>query len=155
MQRLPCCLVALLLLVITGGLVYKFILQGDTAPANDGRLVILMPEEERDLVLAEMRSFLASVRSVAAAIEKDDADALAKAARLSGMSAGREMPGSLVGRLPMEFKRLGFDTHRRFDQMALDAEQMGDMQLSLQQLTQVLDNCVSCHATYRIDRMAE
>ena len=155
MPRSTCCIVALLLLIVTGGLIYKFIFQGSVAPAGDGRLVILMPEEERDLVLAEMRSFLASVRAVAAAVEQDDAEALAKAARLSGMSAGRDMPGSLVGRLPIEFKRLGFDTHRRFDQMALDAEQMGDMQLSLQQLTQVLDNCVSCHATYRIDRMVE
>ena len=155
MHRSTCCIVALLLLIVTGGLIYKFIFQGNVAPAGDGRLVILMPGEERDLVLAEMRSFLASVRAVAAAVEQDDAEALAKAARLSGMSAGRDMPGSLVGRLPIEFKRLGFDTHRRFDQMALDAEQMGDMQLSLQQLTQVLDNCVSCHATYRIDRMVE
>ncbi|MCG8015045.1 MAG: hypothetical protein JAY97_02425 [Candidatus Thiodiazotropha sp. 'RUGA'] len=155
MQRLTCCIVALLLLVVSGGLVYKFILQGDVTPASDERLVILMPEAERHLVLAEMRSFLASVRSVTTAVAMDDADALAKAAQLAGMSAGREMPGSLVGRLPMEFKRLGFDTHRRFDQMALDAKQMGDMPLSLQQLTRVLDNCVSCHATYRIDRMVE
>ncbi|MCG7871898.1 MAG: hypothetical protein N0C81_06455 [Candidatus Thiodiazotropha lotti] len=52
-------------------------------------------------------------------------------------------------------KEMSHRTHWRFDQMALDAGQMDDMQLSLQQLTQVLDNCVSCHAAYRIDRVAE
>ena len=155
MRLLSCCTAALLLLLITGALAYKFLWQGDVAPTDDGRTAILMPDGERDLVLAEMRQFLVTVRAVAGAIEKDNAAALAMAARRSGMSASGEMPGSLVGRLPIEFKRLGFDTHRRFDEMALDAEQMGDRQLSLQQLTRVLDNCVSCHAAYRIDRLVE
>ena len=155
MRRLSCCIAALLLLVITGGLAYKFLWQGNVAPAGDGRTAILMPDAERDLVLAEMRQFLVTVGAVVGAIEQDDPAALAEAARSSGMSVSGGMPGSLVGRLPMAFKRLGLDTHRRFDQMALDAEQMGDMPLSLQQLTQVLNNCVNCHAAYRIDRLAE
>ena len=50
---------------------------------------------------------------------------------------------------------LGFDTHRRFDQLALDAEQLGDTQHSLQQLAKLMANCVSCHASYRIDSINE
>ena len=38
-----------------------------------------------------------------------------------------------------------------FDQLALDAEQMGDKELVLEQLGTLMQNCVGCHAGYRID----
>jgi cytochrome c556 len=50
----------------------------------------------------------------------------------------------------MSFKQLGLDTHTRFDQMALDAEQLGDREHTLSQLSSLLQNCVACHAAYRI-----
>ncbi len=56
-----------------------------------------------------------------------------------------------MGKLPMPFKQLGRDTHARFDQIALDAEQLGDPRHALSQLNDVLDNCVACHAAFRID----
>lgn len=150
-----CCLASLLLLLLIGALVLKFLWQGEAGMADDGRTGIAMPAGERDLVLAEMRQFLTSVRAVTAAISEDDPSALAQAARSSGRAMAATMPASLANRLPADFKRLGSDTHRRFDLMALDAEQMGDMQISLQQLAEVLDNCVNCHATYRIDRLTK
>ena len=56
-----------------------------------------------------------------------------------------------MGKLPMAFKQLGFDTHTKFDQLALDAEQMGDSGQTLEQLGVLMQNCVGCHAGYRID----
>ena len=150
-----CCTVSLLLLLITGALAYQLFRQERGTLSDDGRTGIAMSESERQLVLAEMRQFLATVSTVAGAIEEENVSLLAEAARRSGMAAGGGMPAALGGRLPIEFKRLGRDTHSRFDQMALDAEQMGDMRLSLQQLARLLDNCVICHAAYRIDSSAE
>ena len=49
---------------------------------------------------------------------------------------------------------LGFDTHRKFDTLALDAEQLGDPDHSLEQLAELMSNCVACHAAYRIDQAA-
>jgi len=137
------------------GLVYQFLWRGSVTPADDGRTAILLPDAERDLVLAEMRAFLQSVRTSLSAIGADDPEALATAARASGSAARNALPASLAGRLPAGFKKLGFDTHRAFDQLALDAEQLGDMSHSLQQLTTLMDNCVQCHAAYRIDRLPE
>ncbi|MES9831825.1 MAG: hypothetical protein ABW139_06230 [Candidatus Thiodiazotropha sp. DIVDIV] len=151
MKFKSCCLFAALLLVVLTGLVYKFIWHGEVAPASDGRTAILMPEEERDLVLKEMRTFLQAVQKILTAANAGDTAKIAEAARHVGAAQQQGMPGTLVKRLPVGFKKLGFDTHRRFDQLALDAEQLEDPEHSLEQLAELMGNCVSCHATYRID----
>ena len=61
------------------------------------------------------------------------------------------IPGTLVGKLPVQFKKLGFDTHAKFDQLALDAEEFGDSDHALSQLSTLMKNCTACHAAYRFD----
>lgn len=39
----------------------------------------------------------------------------------------------------------------KFDQLALDAEDLEDGNHSLEQLSTLMQNCVTRHATYRID----
>ncbi|NOY15605.1 MAG: cytochrome c, partial [Gammaproteobacteria bacterium] len=55
------------------------------------------------------------------------------------------------GKLPLAFKKLGFDTHAKFDQLAMDANDLGDRDHTLQQLSTLMENCVACHAAYRIN----
>ena len=151
MRLKSCCVPAALLLLVAVGILYKFLWQGEVAPASDGRTAILMPQDERDLVLGEMRQFLQSVQVILSAVNTEDTQGIVDAARAVGAAQQGAMPGTLVKRLPGGFKKLGFDTHRRFDQLALDAEQLGDPEHSLQQLAELMANCVSCHASYRID----
>ena len=66
-------------------------------------------------------------------------------------AAQGEVPGTLVGKLPLAFKKLGFDTHTKFDQLAMDADDLGDSKHALVQLSDLMHNCVACHETYRID----
>ena len=73
---------------------------------------------ERDLVLTEMRGFLAAVQSITEGVVNEDPAAVAAAARSAGAPAQHSVPAGLVGKLPLAFKRLGFDTHGRFDQLA-------------------------------------
>jgi hypothetical protein len=143
-------LTALLLLVIAGG-TYKFIFQGSAVEGTDGRLTIHLTAGERDLVLTEMRAFLESIRQVTAGITADDMELVAEYARKSGKAAQGEVPGTLVGKLPLAFKKLGFDTHAKFDQLALDAEEFGDSDHALSQLSILMENCTACHAAYRFD----
>ncbi|MBV2139248.1 MAG: hypothetical protein B6D72_02115 [gamma proteobacterium symbiont of Ctena orbiculata] len=150
-----CCIPAALLLLVIVGVFYKFLWQGEVAPASDGRSAIQMPQQERDLVLREMRGFLQAVQAILIAVDKENTQGIVDAAREVGAAQQQAMPGTLVKRLPAEFKMLGFDTHRRFDQLALDAEQLGDVQHSLQQLAGLMTNCVSCHASYRLDLIDE
>jgi len=146
-----CWTISLILLLLSGGMAWKFLIQGETVTASDGRQALLLEPGERDLVLGEMRAFLASVQAIVQGVQAEDMAAVARAARHVGASAQGDVPGSLMKKLPLEFKQLGFDTHRQFDQLALDAEQLGDPGYTLEQLAGLMRNCVACHAAYRID----
>ena len=117
--------IVVLVLVIVGG-AYKFIVEGSTSESTDGRLAIHLNASERDLVLKEMRSFLISVQQIAKGISEDNMDHVSTYARKVGAAAQEEVPVTLVGKLPLEFKKQGFDTHKKFDLLALDAESLGD-----------------------------
>lgn len=146
-----CWAFVVILFLLTGGMAWKFIYSGETVTATDGRQALLLAPAERDMVLAEMRAFLASVQAIVQGVQEEDMDAVVKAARHVGAAAQGAVPGSLMKKLPLEFKRLGFTTHRQFDQLALDAEQLGDPGHTLEQLAGLMRNCVACHAAYRID----
>ena len=148
MNKICSVIIALLLLVIAGG-VYKFIFQGSTSGSTDGRIAIVLNAGERDLVLVEMRKFLESVQKITTGIAGDDMELVAEYARKSGKAATVGMPGTLMGKLPLGFKKLGPGTHKQFDQLALDAEQLGDGDHALSQLSTLMQNCVACHAAYR------
>ena len=143
-------IVIVLLIIIVGG-AYKFLIQGSVEPSRDGRMALQLAPAERDLVLAEMRAFLASIQQITHGLTKQDMKIVAEHARKVGRAAQGEVPASLMGKLPMSFKQLGFDTHTKFDQLALDAEQMGDETYTLTQLATLMNNCVACHASYRIE----
>lgn len=77
------------------------------------------------------------------------------ATRHVGSAAQAEVPAALVRKLPLNFKKLGFATHKKFDMLALDAAQMGDAEHALEQLAELMNNCTSCHTTYRLALQAE
>lgn len=139
------------LTIVLAVLVYKFIVVGEVTEASDGRQAILLQPDERDFVLAEMRLFLTSVQAISQAIVDDKPDQIASAAKMVGAEVQQTVPPALIAKLPLEFKKQGFDTHQKFDLLAMDAEQIGDGMHSLKQLAELMQNCVACHAMYRID----
>jgi hypothetical protein len=154
MKKLCLPLVGLLVAALLG-MAYLFVWRGAVLPASDGRTAILLDAGERDLVLAEMRAFLEAVQRISAAVADDDMPAIGEAAKRVGAAAQQAVPATLVGKLPLEFKTLGFDTHQRFDRLALDAAELGDRTVALKQLSELMLNCVGCHAAYRIDASAK
>jgi hypothetical protein len=140
-----------ILLIVLLGTVYKFVIQGSTAKSTDNRVAIQLTPGEKDLVLAEMRAFLASVQQITHGVASKDMQLIATNARAVGRAAQQGMPGSLMGKLPLEFKQLGLNTHEKFDLLALDADQLEDETHSLAQLAELMQNCVACHATYRLE----
>lgn len=145
-----CWTISGLLIIAILAMAYKFMVVGSVVPATDGREAIVLEPAERDLVLAEMRMFLASVQKITQAVAAEDMLAVTKAAREVGLAAQQDVPGSLMGKLPLAFKKSGFDTHSKFDALALDAEQLGDPNHALQQLSTLMNNCVACHSAYQI-----
>ena len=150
MSKICPTIIVLLLIVIAGG-VYKFIFQGAVSGATDGRIAIHLDAGEQDLVLAEMRAFLTSVQQITRGLSENDMTLVAEYSRKVGKAAQGEVPGTLMGKLPLQFKRLGSATHAGFDQLALDAEDLGDSQYALSQLSVLMQNCTACHAAYSFD----
>jgi len=150
MNKISVGIIVLLLGIIAFG-AWKFMVQGSALDHPDGRLSIKLTESERNLVLGEMRGFLVSVQQIVQGLAEEDIGKVVESARKSGRAAQGAVPGSLVGKLPMDFKKLGFDTHSRFDQLALDAEALEDPAVVHEQLARLMENCVGCHAAYRLD----
>lgn len=153
-MRNKCWIAVVVLLAVCLGMVYKFMLQGSVQESSDGRTAIVINGGERDLVLAEMRAFLESIQQITQALTVQDMEAVAVAAAQVGRAAQAAVPGTLLGKLPLEFKQLGFDTHNKFDLLAMDAREMGDSGQALTQLTTLMHNCVACHRAYRLETVA-
>ncbi|MEW5769234.1 MAG: hypothetical protein AB1831_02605 [Pseudomonadota bacterium] len=119
--------------------------------AHDPRMPLILDAGEAAHVSGEMRVFLASVQEIVAALARNDMKRVAEAAAPAGVAAAHAVPPSLRTKLPLEFKRLGRATHVGFDDLARDAASMGDPALAMQQLGEVMQNCVACHATFRLE----
>jgi len=150
-----CWFLSIVLAIATAGLAWKFILSGETVAASDGRTGIVLEAGERNLVLAEMRAFLEATQKILDASVRGDVTAVSEAARAVGRIAAAPVPGSLLGKLPLGFKRLGFATHDGFDRLAMDVEALGDTAEVPERLAQLMNNCVGCHATFRLEVRAQ
>ena len=115
------------------------------------RKPIRLTAEEKAHIHLEMRLFLSGTQKIVTAASANDMKTVATAARELGMAAAHEVPAKLREKLPLEFKKLGHATHQGFDDLARDAESLGDANHALRQLGQVMSNCVSCHAMYRLE----
>lgn len=115
------------------------------------RQPIKLNAEEKAHIHLEMRLFLSATQKIVTAAAANDLKTVAEAAREAGMAAAHEVPGQLRAKLPLEFKKMGHATHQGFDDLARDAESLGDANHALKQLGGVMSNCVSCHAVYRIE----
>ncbi len=141
--------VALIIGVIVVG--SWFFVRGNVAASDDGRTAILLTESERDFVLGEMRGLLEAVETITHELSEDNMAGVAEAAKSVGMGSAGGEPPTLIVKLPLAFKTLGMSTHNAFDDLAMEAEDMGDGAVVLGQLSAILTNCTSCHAGYRFD----
>lgn len=133
------------------GVASWFFVRGVVTESEDGRTAIHLTASERDFVLAEMRGLLEAVETITLELSVSNMEGVAEAARAVGMGSAGGEPMTLIAKLPLEFKTLGMSTHRAFDDLALEAEDMGDSAIVLGQLSAILTNCTSCHTGYRFD----
>ena len=128
-----------------------FFVRGNVADSDDGRISILLTAAERDFVLAEMRGLLEAVETITFELSENNMAGVAAAAKSVGMGSGGGEPVTLIAKLPLEFKTLGMGIHQAFDDLAMEADDLGDGTIVLGQLSTLLSRCTSCHATYRFD----
>lgn len=143
-------IVSLVLAVGLGAMIYTFILAGQTEPHADGRTVVLLSADERNQVLGEMRGLLEGAQEIVEASVAGDLTRVSEVASSIGMAAAEGESAALIGKLPLEFKTLGLDTHRAMDDLATLASETDDPMVVLGALGDAMLNCTSCHAGYRL-----
>ncbi len=141
--------IIILLLVVISGMGYKFV-TGSVAPSEDGRTSVILNKDERNLIMSEMRAFLVSLQAVSQAITENDIDKVASLATKAGMEAEANTPGSIFRKIPLTMKTLGLDTRRKFDEIAKTAKEQKDTKVLRKQLDSLMNNCIACHATFRL-----
>ena len=128
------------------GLVATSALAGDL----DNRQILTITETQRGHVLEEMRALLSGTQNILAALSKDNMTEVAQYARHLGMGMADNAEDHLKGALPKEFMQLGMSVHQDFDQIATDAESLKDPKHTLWQLSESMNKCAVCHASYQI-----
>lgn len=127
----------------------------DHASLTDERKALKLAPPERAMLLLEMRQFLNGIQVITESLSRDDLRAVASAAKPLGRAAMHDVPDSMKAKLPLEFKQLASAVHGGFDQLAMDAESLGDARQTQKQLAEILKNCMSCHNTFQIHVLPE
>ncbi len=137
-----------ILSVVVAAFSYKFTV-GEVKPSEDGRLAVQLTKDERNALLLEMRTWLQSSQSILEAVSAKNFEEVSRVAKISGMGAEANTPGSLFRKLPFEMKVLGFDTRKKFDEIAVDAIKLKNSEHTVKQLSNAMSNCIACHGVYR------
>lgn len=143
-----------LIVLITAGIVSGTILtqQSKNIDDPDTRVILKLPNDERHLVLTEMRNFVIAMQMMMEGLSEEDMSKVAKEARKMGSAAADTVPPSVVAKLPDTFKQLAGKVHTTFDAIAMDAESLGDPGQTVSQIAELTQYCVACHAIYQVDR---
>jgi len=128
----------------------KFMVVGATEVSADGRTAIVVTSIQREQILAEMRGLLEAVQTIIVANNAGDLNTVSVAARKVGKANMSPQSAELSSKLPIGFRKLGMDTHIRFDLLALDADQFESPEQVYQNLGALTGTCVACHKAYRL-----
>jgi hypothetical protein len=144
-------LIAIVLWVGSALVIGFYFVKGRTKQAPDGRTAIILNENERNLVLEEMRSMLASVQGIVRGLSDEKMVDVTQQARASGTAMAAAVPIELMTKLPLEFKQLGLATHQGFDEISVAADQGETSEMVLTRLAEQLTRCVACHQVFRLE----
>ena len=119
------------------------------AKTVDKRIEVSLADEERELVLGEMRTLLKGLKGIIKGLANDDYTFVERSARSNGMEMAQDVNPALMMKLPKAFKSLGISVHEDFDILANNIHSMNSKQI-LMALDKTMGKCVSCHQAYKV-----
>jgi hypothetical protein len=134
-------------------------LQHDAAaPAavqTDGREQVKFPEPMRLHTITSMRDHLLALQEIDVALSKNEFDQAADIAeqRLGMSSLETHGAAHIAPFMPAAMQDIGTRMHRAASQFAIEAQNAGvsnDVRPALAALSTVMQQCVACHAAYRL-----
>ncbi len=150
MQKLSWILNIILVLIIAI-ILYVFVIKGSVTPTEDGRSAIHITIDERTKILGDMRKFLEHVQAMVEAIGNEDMAKFSTAASGVGLIQEPALSAPLSAKLPLEFKAMGLETHKAFDELAALADSGASYQTLAGELSIIMSNCTYCHRSYRLE----
>ena len=126
-----------------------------TQAAEDERQLVNLPDPMRDHMLSSMRDHLATINEIQAELAKGDYDKAADTAeqRLGMSSLAAHNASHMAPFMPKAMQETGTEMHHaasRFARTAQEAAVSGNLATALESLSKVTQQCVACHAAYRI-----
>jgi cytochrome c556 len=118
--------------------------------AEDDRINLALTKSEKAEFLAEMRQMLVSIQGIIAGIGEEDRELIISSARKSGNTMARATPDAVRNKLPQSFKEIGGPTHMMFEELVIRAE-TDDMDMLASYTGNLMQQCVACHAMFRVD----
>lgn len=122
------------------------------AAEPDGRKIVELPAPMKQHMLASMRDHLAALQEIQAALAREDFDKVEEVAehRLGQSSYTKHKAAHLGQRMPEGMRAIGKEMHRAASHLALNAK-TADWQKSIANLSELTQQCVTCHAAYRVN----
>lgn len=124
------------------------------AAAADNRELVTMPPPMQQHMLSNMRDHLAALAEIQQALAAGELDRAAEVAeqRIGMSSLDAHGASHMAPFMPKEMQDIGTQMHRAASQFAVVAQESavdGDLKRAIGALSQVMQQCVACHAAYR------
>lgn len=116
---------------------------------NDHRISVKLSSPHREFMMNEMRNFVENVYKINQGLMENNPTMIMEAAYRSGSAV--DAPDDLPPHLPKAFLKMGVPTHKLFDRIGDSAKINFKPQTTRRQLTRLMQKCVMCHSTYRVD----
>lgn len=120
------------------------------AAAADTRQPIVLTATERAHMLQGMRTYLEALQGVVESLAINKPEGVADSAKRGGAKMLQDAPASVPLKAPLAFTAMSLNTHEKFDILAERAERSPSRGEVLTALAEIMGNCTSCHATFRV-----
>jgi cytochrome c556 len=129
-----------------------------TAPVTnqgDARQLVQFPEPMRLHTITSMRDHLQSLQEIDVALSKNDFDKASHIAEQRLGMSSLELHGAahIAPYMPQAMQDIGTEMHRSASRFAVEAQNASvsnDVRPALAALGTVMQQCVACHAAYRL-----
>jgi hypothetical protein len=128
---------------------------GSTSTQADSRQLVKFPEPMRLHTIASMRDHLLALQEINIALSRNEFDKSATIAeqRLGLSSLETHGAAHIAPFMPQGMQDIGTQMHRAASRFAVEAQNAGvanDVRPALAALGPVMQQCVACHAAYRL-----
>lgn len=149
MKRKTIC-VRVLALTLAAAAVSPSMAQVAPQSKGDPREAIALAPAETETMLSGMRTYLETIQGIVAAMAENQIARVPDIAAKSGAKLLHDADLFTGLKLPLGFTSMSFDTHDKFDKLADKARKGASRSEVLADLRDIMGNCISCHAAYRL-----